>query len=86
MSISTTRRVLAAAAAAALATVTVGAVPASAGVSSTGELGVALFYSNDEYALFTGPAASPANVAPSRTSPFSTTSRQKTFLPDSSCS
>ena len=50
-----TRRILAATATAALAAVTLGSAPASAGVSGTGETEVALFVSNDKYALFTGP-------------------------------
>jgi hypothetical protein len=55
MTTSTTQRFLATTAALALAGLTLGAAPASAGVSGTGETEVALFVSNDEYALFTGP-------------------------------
>ncbi len=55
MNASTAHRTLAATAATALTALTLGVAPASAGVSSTGEARVATFYSNDEYALFTGP-------------------------------
>jgi hypothetical protein len=55
MNSSTTRRVLAVVSATALACLTLGAAPAAAGVSGTGETEVALFVSNDKYALFTGP-------------------------------
>ncbi|MCA1784105.1 MAG: hypothetical protein ABR616_03875 [Dermatophilaceae bacterium] len=53
--ITSTTRKIAAAAAAAVTGLTLGAAPATAGVSSSGESELALFYFDDEYALFTGP-------------------------------